>query len=108
MFGRSQRIRMPPAPSPVRIVVVIQKPAFEIDRVDDQRIALPAAHRVSVVGRLDSGSVRTSVEGNNSRHSLKLMNHNQILRGLKDLDWIELWHPGWKSCRHAKSTRFID
>src|SRR5262249_50563410 len=57
-LDRVKRVAVHPEFLLVRVVVVVELPALEVGRVDDERVAFPAADGVAVVHRVHAGAMR--------------------------------------------------
>src|SRR5207253_8081187 len=57
-----KRVAVSPEFLGVRVVVVVERPALEVRRVDDERVAVPLPDRITVEHRLETLAMGAAVE----------------------------------------------
>src|SRR5688572_18733225 len=93
MLDGVESIAVPAAFRRIGVVIVIEDPALEVDRVDDQRVAFPLPDRITVVRRLEPGPMGTAVERDDPGGALELGNNDDVFGMLNDLDRENVEHP---------------
>ena len=73
-----QMLSMHPVFVRIGIKIVVQGPALEVRRFDDQRIPFPVTDRIAMERRLDIVPVIPAVQRNDPGHALKLVHHDQL------------------------------
>ena len=87
----------------IGVVVIVERPAVEVGRFDNQGVTLPVADGIAVIHRLQSLPMRTPVERNDPRHPLKLVHHHQVILRLEKLHRV-----GGRTGLTAEENRFLD
>src|SRR5262245_1445564 len=75
----------------ILVVVIVQRPSFEVCAIDDQSVSFPMADRVPVVSGFNVFLMRATIQRDHSRDALKLRHHHQPVLRLHYLNriWTE-------------------
>ena len=106
-LGDRERVAVHPILFRIGVVVVVERPALEVLGDDDERVAFPMPHGITVVRRLDSFPVRPAVERDDALHTLELVQDDQVIARLRELHRVRGQHPRRETGRHAKRARLI-